>query len=308
VSIAEVAAERSSASRPSTTWTARSAAARRRVRRRRTTAEMCTASPFVSTAKARAPEHRRPSTTTSNGAERSSYTPGSLRHAPSNAERPWSDVTTPPILPRRRTSTDSDLPAPFRVSSEAVVAASAPSSSLRLYRSSGYAGGALYLTTRSVVHDLSSFGFDNDTSSYWVGACSSACYLRRESVAYWSQADHFSVDVANTRRTNEETTCPSETATSPACPAGSTPGIRIPKRPHNSMATCSAGRWRTRCPLVKTGATSSVASVAAASLPSARPRRARRRCGTRTSGSTTPTGRRRKRRTPAARSWPSRST
>ncbi|MEN9504566.1 MAG: hypothetical protein RI958_492 [Actinomycetota bacterium] len=57
-----------------------------------------------------------------------------------------------------------------------VVAASSCSSSLRLYRSSGYAGSALYLTTRSVVHNLSSFGFDNDTSSYRVGACSSAFY------------------------------------------------------------------------------------------------------------------------------------
>ena len=56
------------------------------------------------------------------------------------------------------------------------VAASACSSSLRLYRTSGYTGGALYLTTRSVVHNLSSFGFDNDTSSYRVGACASAFY------------------------------------------------------------------------------------------------------------------------------------
>jgi len=57
-----------------------------------------------------------------------------------------------------------------------VVAAAACSSSLRLYRSTGYGGSALYLTTRSVVQNLSSFGFDNDTSSYRVGACSAAFY------------------------------------------------------------------------------------------------------------------------------------
>jgi len=57
-----------------------------------------------------------------------------------------------------------------------VMPASACSSSLRLYRSTGYGGSALYLTTRSVVQNLSSFGFDNDTSSYRVGACSAAFY------------------------------------------------------------------------------------------------------------------------------------
>ncbi len=57
-----------------------------------------------------------------------------------------------------------------------VVAAAACSSSLRLYRLTGYGGSALYLTTRSVVQNLSSFGFDNDTSSYRVGACSAAFY------------------------------------------------------------------------------------------------------------------------------------
>lgn len=63
----------------------------------------------------------------------------------------------------------------FGVDSGAVAAA-ACSSSLRLYRSTGYGGSALYLTTRSVVQNLSSFGFDNDTSSYRVGACSAAFY------------------------------------------------------------------------------------------------------------------------------------
>lgn len=55
-------------------------------------------------------------------------------------------------------------------------AASSCGSSLRLYRLTGHSGGTLYLTTRLVGHNLSSYGFDNDTSSYTVGACSSAFY------------------------------------------------------------------------------------------------------------------------------------
>lgn len=47
------------------------------------------------------------------------------------------------------------------------------SSSLRLYSGTGYGGSVLYLTTRGIVHNLSSYGFDNTTSSYRVGACSS---------------------------------------------------------------------------------------------------------------------------------------
>lgn len=50
------------------------------------------------------------------------------------------------------------------------------SSALRLYRSAGFTGGSLYLTTRTVIHNLSSYGFDNDTSSYVVGACAAAFY------------------------------------------------------------------------------------------------------------------------------------
>jgi hypothetical protein len=47
------------------------------------------------------------------------------------------------------------------------------SSSLRLYRLTGFTGGTLVLTTRAIVHNLSLYGFDNDTSSYRVGACAS---------------------------------------------------------------------------------------------------------------------------------------
>lgn len=55
-------------------------------------------------------------------------------------------------------------------------ASSTCSSSLRLYRSTSYAGGVLYLTTRLVTFNLSSYGFDDDTSSYVVGACSASFY------------------------------------------------------------------------------------------------------------------------------------
>jgi hypothetical protein len=47
------------------------------------------------------------------------------------------------------------------------------STSLRLYRLTGFTGGTLVLTTRAVVLNLSTYGFDNDTSSYRVGACAS---------------------------------------------------------------------------------------------------------------------------------------
>ncbi len=63
-----------------------------------------------------------------------------------------------------------------RSAGSAAVLASTCGSSLRLYRSTGHSGGALYLTTRLVFHNLASYGFDNDTSSYTVGACSSAFY------------------------------------------------------------------------------------------------------------------------------------
>jgi hypothetical protein len=46
-------------------------------------------------------------------------------------------------------------------------------SPLRLYRLTGFKGGTLVLTTRGVVLNLSTYGFDNDTSSFRVGACAS---------------------------------------------------------------------------------------------------------------------------------------
>jgi hypothetical protein len=50
------------------------------------------------------------------------------------------------------------------------------SSSLRLYDGSSYTGTVLYLTTRQLVLNLSSYGFDNVTSSFKVGACATSFY------------------------------------------------------------------------------------------------------------------------------------
>jgi hypothetical protein len=47
------------------------------------------------------------------------------------------------------------------------------SSSLRLYSGVGFGGSVLHLTARGSWINLSSYGFDNITSSYIVGACAS---------------------------------------------------------------------------------------------------------------------------------------
>ncbi|MGH8925992.1 MAG: hypothetical protein ACRDWA_15355 [Acidimicrobiia bacterium] len=47
------------------------------------------------------------------------------------------------------------------------------STGLRLYDGTGYTGSVLIVLDRSLWINLSSYGFDNRTSSYKVGACSS---------------------------------------------------------------------------------------------------------------------------------------
>ncbi len=61
-------------------------------------------------------------------------------------------------------------------SSFVVVPLASCASSLRLYRSTSYGGAVLQLTTRGVYINLAAYGFDDDTSSYKVGACSSYFY------------------------------------------------------------------------------------------------------------------------------------
>lgn len=50
-------------------------------------------------------------------------------------------------------------------------ALAACSTTLRLYDGTGYATPVLSLSSRGVWTNLSSYGFDNRTSSYRVGAC-----------------------------------------------------------------------------------------------------------------------------------------
>ena len=49
-------------------------------------------------------------------------------------------------------------------------------SSLRLYDGISYTGTVLQLTTRNVAHKLSTYGFDNVTTSYKVGGCDTEFY------------------------------------------------------------------------------------------------------------------------------------
>lgn len=49
-------------------------------------------------------------------------------------------------------------------------------SSLTLYSGTSYSGSSLSLSTRSTFISLSSYGFNNVTSSYTVGACSANFY------------------------------------------------------------------------------------------------------------------------------------
>jgi hypothetical protein len=62
------------------------------------------------------------------------------------------------------------------VATGGVTALTACSSSVRLYDGTSYTGNVLQLTTRGVYHNLASFGFDNLTSSYKIGACSARFY------------------------------------------------------------------------------------------------------------------------------------
>lgn len=58
----------------------------------------------------------------------------------------------------------------------AVVTTSVCSSSLRLYTGTSYSGTVLSLSQRLTILNLSSYAFDNVTSSYKVGACAVEMY------------------------------------------------------------------------------------------------------------------------------------
>lgn len=75
-----------------------------------------------------------------------------------------------------RSEAEMDRAAMASMASMAIVPLASCASSLRLYRSTSYGGAVLQLTTRGVYLNLSAYGFDNDTSSYKVGACASYFY------------------------------------------------------------------------------------------------------------------------------------
>ncbi|MEQ1700380.1 MAG: hypothetical protein ABMA25_09730 [Ilumatobacteraceae bacterium] len=65
---------------------------------------------------------------------------------------------------------------PLPSGSSLAMAVAPCASSLRLYDGTGFAGQVLMLTTRQTCLNLASYGFDNRTSSYKVGACGVSMY------------------------------------------------------------------------------------------------------------------------------------
>jgi hypothetical protein len=84
----------------------------------------------------------------------------------------WSDGASTACF-RTEAEMDRTMNASLTIS---VVPLASCSSSLRLYRSTAFASGVLSLTTQNTYINLSAYGFDNDTSSYRVGACAAAFY------------------------------------------------------------------------------------------------------------------------------------
>lgn len=68
--------------------------------------------------------------------------------------------------------------------SGAATTASTCSSSLRLYDGTSFTGTVLSLSTRGSLITLSTYGFDNKTSSYKVGACAAVLYSGIQSGTY----------------------------------------------------------------------------------------------------------------------------
>jgi hypothetical protein len=80
-------------------------------------------------------------------------------------------------------ATEAEMDAYLASTGSAVAVAAGPitlalscASSLRLYDGTSYTGSALHLSARGTYLNLSSYGFDNRTSSYKVGACDSYFY------------------------------------------------------------------------------------------------------------------------------------
>ena len=83
----------------------------------------------------------------------------------------WSDGRTTECF---RTESQMDSQINQRFTSKAVVATCA--TSVKLYSNTSYGGSVLSLVTRTVPINLSAYGFDNLTSSYVIGSCSTLFY------------------------------------------------------------------------------------------------------------------------------------
>lgn len=76
-----------------------------------------------------------------------------------------------------RTEAEMDAAEKAGAETDASTALSAScSSSVRLYTNTSFGGSVLALSTRFVLLDLSTYGFNNTTSSYRIGACGSVFY------------------------------------------------------------------------------------------------------------------------------------
>ncbi|MEO6126561.1 MAG: hypothetical protein ABIR32_22900 [Ilumatobacteraceae bacterium] len=75
-------------------------------------------------------------------------------------------------------------PTPATSTAEASATASACSSSLRLYDGTSFTGTVLSVSTRGSLLTLSTYGFDNKTSSYKVAACAAILYSGIQSGTY----------------------------------------------------------------------------------------------------------------------------
>ncbi len=75
-----------------------------------------------------------------------------------------------------RTEAEMDRVAGASTPTGSIGTMAACSSYLRLYRSTSYGGAVLQLATQYTFINLSLYGFDNDTSSYRVGACPAYFY------------------------------------------------------------------------------------------------------------------------------------
>ena len=77
-------------------------------------------------------------------------------------------------------TTESAMDAYLATTTTAVSSAVAPalvcSTSMRLYDGASYTGNLLYLSSQGTFLNLANYGFDNITTSYKIGACSSYFY------------------------------------------------------------------------------------------------------------------------------------